>query len=244
MRFAAVSAIKLFASALGKQCAQPAYLPFLLALYDTLNDDDEDIRDISSVATASILGQALVPVVAAHSLLTWLGEHFGHLEGFRSHVTSRMIGYNNVTADLAYQSSQWSSPGERFKQVLQFNDSLFVIEEQNLYIDEVRETERWTRLFESLPFEEDKASLNQLKTWTHQGMDKLEALATQDDGPLGWSSKPATFALCTTVIQAAVALARTSRDPSFTGRLASLRKTGQNSRLHGILVSMAEIPWA
>lgn len=238
MRFAAASAIKSFASVLRKQCTQPSYLPFLLALYDTLNDDDEEIREIGSLASSSILNQALVPVDAAQHLLTWLGTHFGHLEEFRYYITRRMIGDSTIAADLSNSKDPWPSPEEQFEQTLQFNDSLFVIEEQNLYIDEVREIERWTCLFKSLSFADGEASLESLRSWTRQGLDQLAALAARDDGPLGWTSKPATFALCTTIIQCAEALARLGGDQDMGERLAMLHRVGQNSRLHGILLSM------
>lgn len=246
MRFAAASAIKSFASALGKHCAQASHLPFLLGLYDTLNDDDEEIRDVGSLASAAVLGQALVPVDAAQHLLSWLGLHFGHLEEFRSHVTERMAGCSTVTTHLDGHEQHWTSPEEQFEQTLQFNHSLFVIEEQNLYIDEVREAGRWTALFSTLPYADGEASLASLRAWTQQGMDKLVALAAAvaDDGPLGWTSKPATFALCSTVVQCAAALARSGADQdqdNMERRLGALRAAGQTSRLHGTLLSMAGI---
>ncbi len=45
---AAAVALSSFAAALKHDCSDPAYLPFLSALYDALNDDDDEVREIRS----------------------------------------------------------------------------------------------------------------------------------------------------------------------------------------------------
>lgn len=52
-----------------------AYLPFLFALYDALNDDEE-IRDAGAAASASVLGRLVVPVQAANELLECMAAAF------------------------------------------------------------------------------------------------------------------------------------------------------------------------
>ncbi|KAJ3475139.1 hypothetical protein NLG97_g9560 [Lecanicillium saksenae] len=78
-RFAAAESFCSFFTVVGPNCQAPAFLPILLALYDTLNDDDEEIRDLGSDAFKYIAGVSLVPIEAASRLLQWLAVTFGEL---------------------------------------------------------------------------------------------------------------------------------------------------------------------
>jgi hypothetical protein len=91
---------------------------------------------------------------------------------------------------------------------MKFDDSLFVIEEQNLFVDEVRETQRWVSVYKSLAWESNNPCLEALTSWTSEGLEAMQSLVSQEDGPLGYGSKPEVFAILSRVIRASAALAR------------------------------------
>ena len=206
----------------------------LLALYDTLNDDDEEVRDLGSDAFKHIAGVSLVPIEAAGRLLQWLAVTFGSLPPFRAVVAHRIIG-------------TWKPAAEQLATALRFDDSLFAVEEQNLFVDEVRETKRWVSVFDSLPWaagsDADKdaaaaAVLASLGSWVRGGLDKLTELAQrQEDGPLGWASDAHAFAIATRIVHGYLVLAKSgSAGEELTAQIkrlkqAALRTDNNVSRL-------------
>ncbi|KAF9769372.1 hypothetical protein IL306_013219 [Fusarium sp. DS 682] len=208
--------------------AQERHLSAILALYDLLNDDDDEIRDVGSAAVKSILGQALVPIEAANRLLLWLAEHYADNSTFRQIIVRRIMG-----------DSRYPTPGsnvvsveDQLQEAMKFDDSLFVIEEQNLFVDEVRETQRWVSLYKSLAWESNDPSLNSLIKWTRAGLDAMQHLASQEDGPLGYSSKPEVFAILSRVAHASSALARHHPDFDLRERINKSSAVLQDSQGH------------
>ncbi|KAI1268651.1 hypothetical protein F5Y18DRAFT_376294 [Xylariaceae sp. FL1019] len=199
------------------------HLPWLITLYDALTDDDIEVRETAALAATSIIGLALVPTEAALRLLQWLAEHFATISEFKVHVVERMIGHNfgassparivtRQEGDIA--AAQWVPAAKQLEEAMRFDDSLFVIEEHNQYIDEVQEARRWASVF--LPLfsaprdsssaetenTEDKV-VEALAAWTSAGIDTLTNIASSkegEDGPLGWSSKPQVFAICARIM--------------------------------------------
>ncbi|KAG6315225.1 hypothetical protein E4U22_008050 [Claviceps purpurea] len=116
----------------------------------------------------------------------------------------------------------WEPAKAQLDRVLRFDDSLFAVEEQNLFVDEVRETNRWVDVFQHLQWDrstekdahgadEDSVLIEQLVTWVRDGLLYLGALAGEKkDGPLGWASDPAVFAICTRLVRVSVALSANS----------------------------------
>lgn len=145
-----------------------------------------------------------MPIEAANRLLQWLTEHFKDSKSFRNIVASRIVGEAGASGVL----STWSSAENQLSEAIKFDDALFVIEEQNLFIDEVRETDRWIAAFEALPWDGDEPSLRALEDWVASGLSSLRGLATQEDGPLGWASKPQVFAICSRIVRGVAALSR------------------------------------
>ncbi|KAI0603419.1 putative death-receptor fusion protein-domain-containing protein [Biscogniauxia sp. FL1348] len=205
----------------------PAHLPWLLALYDALNDDDDEIREAAAAAAAPILGQTLVPIEAGNRLVGWLSARYTRDETFYAHVAYRMVG-----APLSFPSSSssyypppspsttsppppppWTPAAAQLADALRPDDSLFVVEEQNLYVDEVREAKRWGAALVSLSSAHPPSSFpvirNHLSAWILAGLRELTRLGDLDDGgarPLGWSSKPQVFAIGARVLVGASAL--------------------------------------
>ena len=161
------------------------------------------MRDLGSDAFTNIIGVSLVPIEAATRLLQWLSSTFGALPEFRALVASRIIGDATITSSSL---GSWKSADRQLNTAMQFDDSLFVVEEQNLFIDEVRETTRWIEVFQSLAWDSEDAALVALHRWLHGGVVKMRELASTEDGPLGWASNPDVFAICTRIVQGVVAL--------------------------------------
>ncbi|KAI2642567.1 hypothetical protein GGS21DRAFT_498499 [Xylaria nigripes] len=252
----------------------PAHLPWLLALYDALTDDDVEVREAAAKAAIPVLGRDLVPVEAGVRLLCWLGTHFGHDSDFRVHVVGRMIGHNfGSTSFVSTHDGEgneakvvgmdWVSAKSQLEEAMRFDDSLFVVEEHNQYIDEVREAKRWTDVFLSLnsPSAEGfGVNANEaLSKWTLEGLRILNRITqsestTGGDGPLGWTSKPQVFAICARILTCASAITRCcqvqrsaeEKEESYTNISEELRRFselghGVQARVHGLLLGMCRI---
>ncbi|KAH9900343.1 putative death-receptor fusion protein-domain-containing protein [Xylariomycetidae sp. FL2044] len=277
-RLAAVRAINSFTSKVNlvEQYDHPlseAHIPWLLALYDSLNDDDDEIREAAAEAAAPILGRALVSVEAGQRLLDWLAVQFKDAQGFRAHVVSRMIGHyqpvannnNNNTTSAAEGTTAlldaWVPAHQQLASAMRFDDSLFVIEEQNLYIDEVRETKRWSNVYTSLPLlpqsseraaaaagasrDDDEA----LRAWTLAGLRTLMHIAEEPrrDDALGWTSKPEVFAICARILTCAAVLAAAEEDEKEEEEgqdrevgeaLRGFMDVGGRTGVHGLLLGI------
>lgn len=269
MRISAAQSLKSFATALRSAVgSDAAYIPFLLAVYTTLVDDDEEIREVGAVASASIMAEEadanprpLVPVDAADALLGWTQRRFGHTNEFRAYVACRLVGDPLITIDIGVQDlAAWADPEEQFAEALEVDESLFAVEEQNLFIDEVRETERWAVLFGQLQRDFDEieeeeggsvrkvlvmdTSLSALKAWTEVALEVLADQVVKDDGPLGWASNPGAFALCHRVLVCGRVLSGVlgSEGQTIVSLLERIREAGQSSRLHGLLLSALNEP--
>lgn len=84
------------------------------------------------------------------------------------------------------------------------DNSLFVEEEQNLYVDEVRDAQMWIGILMTGTDELWEEAQTQVATWAFHSLCAIEKVtAERMDGPYGWTSKPQVFALCARVILAA-----------------------------------------
>ena len=196
-------------------------------MYDTLNDDDEEVRDVGSDAVENILGASMVPLEAATLLLSWLAQSFGTTLEFKQAVCNRVVG--QATKD-------WQHANDQLTAALEFDDSLFAIEEQNLFIDEVRDTIRWLAVFENLSWSEDGELVGSLSTWIKGGLARLNDLLKTDDGPLGWASNPQVFAILTRVVRGGISVSKidSSIKDELSGVAAQLQT--QQSSVSRLLV--------
>lgn len=215
-RLAAAESFCSFFRVVGPNCTSVAFLPILVALYDTLNDDDEEVRDLGSVAFKHVTGVALVPIEAASRLLHWLALSFGNEPEFHSIIASRIIGHAAISGRIstAAASAQWTPASTQLTAALQFDDSLFAVEEQNLFVDEVRETKRWVEMSDSISWtggvlQDGGGILARLSEWVSDGLAKLQSVVTEnEDGPLGWASDAHVFAIATRIIHGYLVLAK------------------------------------
>lgn len=179
MRLAAARALRSLARAVRDAAGgDAAYLPALLALYNALVDDDEDVREVAAEAAAAIIivpfgtdgpttddgendnnnntdnthpphhrpRRHLVPADAPDALLAWLAARFGRTHELRAYAASRLAGSALVAVDIGVQDlapPAWAPPAAQLAAALAVDESLFAVEEQNLFVDEAREAERW-----------------------------------------------------------------------------------------------------
>lgn len=200
-------------------------------MYDSLNDDDDEVRDTGAAAAKHILGQAAVPIEAANRLLEFFATNFKNSLQFREIVVSRLV---------AAAPEQWTSAADQIEDALQKEDALFAVEEQNLFIDEIRETKRWVSVLESLTVDVSDSSLLKLDDWLLEGLEALQRLCKQDDGPLGWSSNPQVFATASSVLRCSVSLVSSHRaSTQLQVKLRNLKEVldaNKDGNISGLLV--------
>lgn len=224
LRFAAAEALNSFFAVVKSDCASEEYLAVLLALYDALNDDDDEVRDMASSATKSILGQSITPLEASQRLQSWLVAGFPQSTVLKQIIANRLVGVSSTS------SQEWQSAEDQLDKALEFDDSLFVVEENNLFIDEVRETKRWLAMFESVPWTAQDSRVVELNKWVASGLGKIQALTQHEDGPLGWASNPQVFAISSRIFYCARSLLRNNRANADLQEQASRTKTALLAR--------------
>ncbi|KOS18604.1 tRNA (cytidine(32)-2'-O)-methyltransferase non-catalytic subunit TRM732 [Escovopsis weberi] len=237
-RLAAAESLRSFFSAAGDACNSEDCLPAILALYDTLNDDDDEVREVGSDAARSILGRLLVPMEAANRLLQWLASRFATSAALKAAVARRIVGACGVHARTPPRPAE-----DQLAAALEVDDSLFAVEEQNLFVDEVREAARWAGVFEALAWEGagDAQRLCELEAWVRGGLARLRTLLEQrGDGPLGWASSPRAFAIGSRIIRGAVALSRAHGSLELRGEVAELRGLCSGARARQVSKLLTE----
>ncbi|KAK0389439.1 hypothetical protein NLU13_3014 [Sarocladium strictum] len=219
-RYAAAESLQSYFKATASYTST-AHIPSLLALYDALNDDDEDVRDVASHAAHPILGQLLVPLEAATRLTEWLAVSFPNDTTFRTAVLSRIAGDERTKS---VTSSERAPASVQLANALRFDDALFAVEEQNLFIDEVRESERWVAVYDRFTWSHESAHHDHeaLVQWLDEGLTEMQRLIRKEsDGPLGWASRPDVFAISSRILLGSVAVAKNS--PRIQERLTEVK---------------------
>lgn len=171
-----------------------------LALYDALNDDDSDLREMAAQAVGRFNSLenhggrntiVKVPIVAARSLCTYLVQHRASAHNLLGVAIGRLTGQSVRMAKAL------EPVNATLRQVLHQKRRLFEEEKQNLYRDNVREAEIWACVLMRLSWiASSQVLIDTFVTWTMEGLNTLMEQTKSDlDGPLGWSSKGATFTL-------------------------------------------------
>jgi hypothetical protein len=231
-------------------------LEVYLVLYDMLNDDDDEIRDAAASTASWVLSHSsvspdadvtLAPLNCSALLAKFITE---------TYKESAILG-RRVLLYLTGQEPRISGSDENKRLVpvsdliaeyRQGSTVLFEEEKQNLFIDDVREVEVWSRALVQLSESAYQGSpLDEVTSWAREGLVYLRSLVSpggEPDGLLGWTSKPEIFILGCRVISIASALSSKeflakSRDSSETRELlASLLHLGQEMSLHGHWLSI------
>lgn len=229
-------------------------LRLYLLLYDSLLDDDEIVRESGAATVSKLLVPATsqgistrspisftVPA-ARHQLLKLLREDYHGSATLWIESWQRIIGCPSIGERTdTTRFTQLPSPKTVLEALRRDDNALFVEEKQNLYIDEAREAELWQAVLISLDRMVWNAdALQHLHSWAVKGVDALiEAAQGEEDGPLGWTSKPDVYVLGVRILLAAEAaqlfcqyeavdvddkaLGERLRNLSFLGQKCSLR---------------------
>lgn len=159
---------------------------------------------MAAAAVKGMLGLPLTSLEAANRLLDWLSATYKGSAEFKVIVAARLTGARGTGSSAL---PAWKSAKAQVDAALEVDDTLFAVEEQNLFVDEVREAKRWAKVLTSLDWDPSDATLADLDAWLQAGIARLEALLDQHDGPLGWASNPQVFAVCSLVLVGSTALA-------------------------------------
>ncbi|KAK0722821.1 putative death-receptor fusion protein-domain-containing protein [Lasiosphaeria miniovina] len=233
-RFAAAMALRSFFLDSRRHSWNSKYLPVLSALYDALIDDDDEVREVAASAATGIIGTYMLAPTAADRLVVWLREHFREREEFRSLVICRMTGHTPHLRDI-----EMIPADQQLIKTMDFDDSLFAAEEQNLFIDEVKETMRWRQALYDFGQWKGDAPFENLVQWTDSGLAYLIQLSEKEDGPLGWTSDQHVFAVCARVLLSAVAITAAGKVSTTKSLLEQFKHVGTRARIHGSLLEMA-----
>ena len=133
-------------------------LRLLLLIYDQLNDDDEEIRQVAETTASnilqgtqqiSILDIPACAIAARRSLLQLMVDRHGSGSELLSLALTRIVGksYDEVldfhsSLDLVFRESV----EDRLARIRASMNDLFVEEKQNLYLDELNEVQEWSKL--------------------------------------------------------------------------------------------------
>lgn len=192
-----------------------ALLPLNLAIMEALTDDDPDIRELGALTFGSLtLSPTTVPEASAVAFSHWLLNHYSNSPIFRAEVFRRITNGNDVdgfTGDDVVEVPD--TPNDLLLAIVP-DDALFAEEEQNLYIDELRQAHLWTGVFKLAEGNDWDEMGIQLMLWATISMRAILEIDA-NDGPLGWMSKPEVFAICARIVIASKMLA---------GRYGSMRK--------------------
>lgn len=176
-------------------------VPSMFALYNILDDDDSEIRNLGAKAVSAILRQSLVPQAAQKALASHMLKQRG--ESFLSYVVSRMTGTPTDRLDNRSSEVKLEPTRTQLDQASQGDNKLFTEEKQNLWHDEVRDAEIWCGIFQKIPlgasgmtgFERfDQRLMASLSEWITNATKTLTEHSRKDTA-LGWTSKPEVFAV-------------------------------------------------
>ncbi|KAM0098262.1 hypothetical protein ACP6JE_007210 [Aspergillus fumigatus] len=215
-RHAAVTSLTTFGRILRPVGSPPqvdaVFLEIYLILYDMLNDDDEELRELATSTASWILSYStvspskavtLAPRYASDLLSKFIVESYAQ----SSLLCTRIIQY--ITGQAPKVSGSVDKP--RLKAVpdqlcehRKESTILFEEEKQNLFIDEVREVDVWApMLLQMAESSFDSGLVREITTWVLAGLSYICKFAVEEsgnDGLLGWASKPETFTLGVRVI--------------------------------------------
>lgn len=184
-------------------------------LYDFLNDDDEEIRDLAGSTSSFILRRAigevesqLCPLAACYRLSDYMAEIFAGNADFHVLVLSRVMLPISIELNVlnSFAALAWRhSVRKQLDLARQESYDLFEEESQNLYLDDIREINIWSSVLEKISPERLNDDVKVLvKEWTLGGLRELiSALPCLTPGPFGVLSKPEMIALFMRVIRMA-----------------------------------------
>ena len=266
-RLAAVHSIEGFLDALldlsSEKATSAALLGVYIALWDALVDDDEEVRDPAARLASKLLSQSLSLnrnekpqhlSMSPASVRPKLMEFIKSQDIWANHLCQEAVLRLSETSASQRLSSGTSSEAitscirpfsEMMSEARTPDTALFVEEKQNLYIDEVEEARCWANVLSiSENAEIATATISTLSTWTLDGLVHLaRVIAGEEDGALGWTSKPEVYTLGMRIISAAkVLIHREVEVDRCTMLLKDILHKGTKNQLHDLwIVEIREV---
>lgn len=252
-RFAAVQSISALDHVWGTSIASKKTGSLMLALafvlYDLLNDDDDEVRDVAAFATARFLraqghtnAKDTVPILITQHLATFLCTTCvtSPCSAALTHESLRRLTATPSPDPLFAIPFAQTLAAERKE-----DTALFATEKQNLYKDETLDAVLWSRVLASQPGNLVPREFHEgLANWVLDGLAVLSETALNEvDGSLGWSSKSEVFTLGMRTICAAEVVLKWSVRGSVDGgvvrgkvmqALIAFADAGQKAQVHGL----------
>ncbi|KAI9843613.1 MAG: hypothetical protein M1837_006195 [Sclerophora amabilis] len=245
-RFGAVLSLKAFRLVFrpdhDRTNTHPFLLPLYLVLYDTLNDDDNEIRNAAASLVSWILTDpskdrvtfSIVPPAASQKLCEWLAASYSVSTALHISAIGRLTG-SQVNEPLLDSATIHICPvSETLRQARKQDTSLFVEEKHNLFVDQVSEAKIWSNVLLQLrPESHPPCTRAALSEWVEQALTVLtETAMVEIDGPLGWTSAPDVFTVGVRVISAAGVLIQWGSNTQQTETSVEKIKTGLKTLLN------------
>jgi hypothetical protein len=240
----------------------PNLMPVLVAVYEILRDDDDEIREIGASVVFFILSTCkngdsklsttrfpCTPAAAASQLIEFMAN--------TKHNSTKLLEYSvrSIFDDEARWLEIFTSVGiGRGRHVhevamtldtaMEEDNSLFVKEKQNLYIDLVQELETWAWITDQLDLV--NCYPDYVEALCKSVVEGIEALSRttqrKRDGPLGWTSKPEVYKLGMQFIIAADILVkwenrRTQHQLTIRPALRRLLDAAETGNLHELWIT-------
>jgi hypothetical protein len=229
-------------------------LQAILLTYDILKDDEEEIRDIGASIATNILACGLrksgapemVPLVAGQKIAGYLAKNYRNSPDLCRRAIERMTGSRLFGLE---SDSSHSSSVDRLNGAAKEDTALFVVEKQNLFVDDVREAILWSQVLKKMSTTSIANNTVVFFTeWATDGLDLLIQKMEEEDGALGWCSKQDVFIVFMQILCAADVLLtwrlKTKkmkiRGSEVRGALMRLLKAGLRNGLHEMLVAKIE----
>lgn len=219
--------------------AAPELLGGYLFLYDALSDDDEEVRDQGAIAASTFLsaaaskpstpnggaGVSLMPSAASSRLLQYLVAEYKDSPLLWIDALRRVAGASSlfklgpvpIPAHAAPTPIQIAllqplrSVRAALRDARRPDPALFVAENPNLFLDPVRDAQRWAHALTHL---DPPQELPLDRAWCIDGLTALLEIAHgRADGPLGWTANPPVFTLGMRIILLATVRIRVFHAP-------------------------------
>lgn len=199
----------------------PELLSVYLSIYNTLLDDDEDVRDKGAVTTSTLLSAAsgksqgsgflLMPLAATARLLDYLIENYHtsmvlfyngicRLTGASSSSKFALMIPSSLSSDHPIDVCIHLRPArDMLHSAMHQSTTLFNEEKQNLFLDPAKESKTWaSALIVLLPtLGSPHKIMPGFSTWCLDALSALIEIMESEgsDGPLGWTYKTDIFVM-------------------------------------------------
>ena len=125
---------------------------------------------------------------------------------------------------------------EMLQEARRLDTALFAEEKANLFVDPAEDAKDWADALAQLhPSVHDPNMVSEMAAWCAEGLAALiEIVESQEDGPLGWTSKPDVFALGMRILLMAKVQLHTLHSSTCLDLLRKLFRVGKQKLLHGL----------